>query len=331
MAKMEPSLDIVISWVDGQDPRLAAKRQDYAQGISRPASSSTRFAANDEIYYAIASILKYVAFCRRILIVTDQQQPAWLNAFAQEGLCAEDKIQIIDHRQLFQGYEQVLPTFNSLTIETMLWNIPDLSPQFIYLNDDFFFNAPASLSDFVQQQQLVVYGHWQSNTVKKFKYQLRRCLERYWGQKAEAKYSTAQMLSADLLGMSRYYAIHHRPHVLDKSLLAEYFAKHPQLLMQQIQHRFRDHSQFLPVGLANHLLILAQQAQLKADVAVAYLKPKDGLSTFLQQLAAAELKYGCIQSLDLFSPLQQQQLRSALVDKFSDCLPQVLIDQEDQK
>ena len=54
----EKQIDIVIAWVDGDEPLLKQKRARYQKTTSAAsdAISSTRFASNDEIYYNIASI-----------------------------------------------------------------------------------------------------------------------------------------------------------------------------------------------------------------------------------------------------------------------------------
>ena len=135
MSEMMQLVDVVIAWVDGNDPELKQKRMQYqANTQASDAVSDTRFASNHEIYYNIASILKYVPFCRHIYIVTDGQQPEWINDFVTEGICDAGKIRIVDHREIFAGYEQYLPTFNTRSIETMLWNIQGLSDYFFYLN-----------------------------------------------------------------------------------------------------------------------------------------------------------------------------------------------------
>ena len=69
-------IDFVIAWVDGSDPKHQAKRAQYSgQNVSAEAMLSTRFASDDEIYFSIASILKYVPYCGKIYVVTDQQKP----------------------------------------------------------------------------------------------------------------------------------------------------------------------------------------------------------------------------------------------------------------
>ena len=132
------NIDIVIAWVDGNDLELKKKRHKYLTGEdASDAVSATRFASNNEIYYNIASILKYVPFCRHIYVVADNQRPEFIDEFAAQGLCAVDKIRVVDHREIFRGFEEHLPTFNTRSIESMLWNIEGLSDYFIYVNDDF--------------------------------------------------------------------------------------------------------------------------------------------------------------------------------------------------
>ena len=86
MSEMMQPVDVVIAWVDGNDPKLKQKRMQY-QGKTQAsdAVSDTRFASNHEIYYNVASILKYVPFCRHIYIVTDGQQPQWIDDFVGYG------------------------------------------------------------------------------------------------------------------------------------------------------------------------------------------------------------------------------------------------------
>ncbi|WP_312532971.1 Stealth CR1 domain-containing protein [Acinetobacter variabilis] len=324
---MQQPLDIVIAWVDGNDVELQQKRLSYI-GQNQVKTEATRFASNNEIYYNIASILKYVPYVRHIYVVTDQQKPLWLDEFEQQGLAKKDQIKIIDHQVLFSGYRQYLPTFNSLSIEMMLWNIPDISPYFLYLNDDFFFNAPSTVEDFIIDDQVKIYGHWQSSKTLKMKFKWRDWLNKTLKKTPKAKYTIAQMLSADVVGLDRYFEIHHRPHVLVQQVLSTFFKEHPQLLIEQISPRFRSFYQLLPVGLSNHLCIQNQHAILLPDVQIAYLKNAEGIEAFKQALQQADIPYGCVQSLDQFTAQQTQQVMDALNAKFKDYLPLSLLGQE---
>ena len=76
---------------------------------------------------------------RTIWLVTDDQVPAAIDRPKAE----QENIRIVDHREIFRGYEQFLPTFNSYAIETMLWRIDGLADRFLYFNDDMMLVAQA--------------------------------------------------------------------------------------------------------------------------------------------------------------------------------------------
>ncbi|MCH7395026.1 stealth family protein [Acinetobacter dispersus] len=328
MSEMMQPVDVVIAWVDGNDPKLKQKRMQY-QGKTQAsdAVSDTRFASNHEIYYNVASILKYVPFCRHIYIVTDSQQPQWIDDFVTDGICEAGKIRIVDHREIFAGYEQYLPTFNTRSIETMLWNIQGLSDYFFYLNDDFFFNAPAQLEDILIDQKMVVYGHWQSSFALKAKLWYRQLLNQYFNKPIQPKHMIAQMLGADMLGFKKFFEIHHYPHAVDRNILRDYLLAHPEFLQKQIQYKFRSVAQINPISLMNHLKIKNNEALLKPDLEIAYLKNESSLSSFLHSLGNEQIKYGCMQSLDQLSTTAANQIYTALNQKLAGYLPQVLLAQ----
>lgn len=326
MSEMMQPIDVVIAWVDGNDPKLKQKRMQY-QGKTQAsdAVSDTRFASNHEIYYNVASILKYVPFCRNIYIVTDNQQPQWIDHFVKDCICESGKIRIVDHREIFLGYEQHLPTFNTRSIETMLWNIQGLSDYFFYLNDDFFFNAPAQLEDILVDQKMVIYGHWQSSLVLKAKLWCRQLLNQYFAKPIQPKHMIAQMLGADMLGFKKFFEIHHYPHAVDRKILQDYLLAHPKFLEKQIQYKFRSVEQINPISLMNHLKIKNNEALLKPDIEIAYLKNESSLNSFLQNLGNEQIKYGCMQSLDQLSATAANQIYATLNQKLAGYLPQVLL------
>ncbi|WP_367103272.1 capsular polysaccharide biosynthesis protein [uncultured Psychrobacter sp.] len=316
-------LDIVIAWVDGADPVLKQKRAHYQaeKSVASEATTATRFASDDEIYYNIASIIKYVPFCRHIYIVTDEQQPAFIHEFDDQGICAPDKVRIIDHKDIFRGYEQFLPTFNTRSIETMLWNIAGLSDHFIYMNDDFFFNQPVTLNDFLEDKEIIIHGHWRKSGAIQAKISYRKSLQKLFGTPVQPRHTVAQMLSAKILGMNKFFEIPHYPHVVDKHILKDYLLSHPKLLEQQIKYKFRDVAQVNPITLMNHLKIRNNEARLKPDIAINYLKNKNTVDTFINNLHNKSIKYGCIQSLDQLEAESYQSVRAAMIQKLSDFLP----------
>ena len=316
------NIDIVIAWVDGNDLELKKKRHKYLTGDdASDAVSATRFASNNEIYYNIASILKYVPFCRHIYVVADSQRPEFIDEFAAQGLCTADKIRVVDHQEIFRGFEEHLPTFNTRSIESMLWNIEGLSEYFIYLNDDFFFNAPAQVEDFLKTDSLVIYGHWQNSFALKVKLKYRQLMSRQFGKPIQPKHMIAQMLGADVLGFKKFFEIHHYPHIVDRHALKDYLLEHPQLLETQIKFKFRSVEQLNPISLMNHIKIQKQQAELKPDLELAYLKNQDSLNSFIAALHNPEIKYGCIQSLDQLDSDAVQKISTAMQEKLAGYLP----------
>ena len=320
------NIDIVIAWVDGNDLELKKKRHKFLTGEdASDAVSDTRFASNNEIYYNIASILKYVPFCRNIFIVTDNQKPEFINEFVEQGLCDSTKIRVVDHKEIFRNYEQYLPTFNTRSIESMLWNIEGLSDYFIYLNDDFFFNSPARIEDFIQNDNIVVYGHWQSCFALKAKLKYRQFLNTQFNKPIQPKHMIAQMLSADILGMNKFFEIHHYPHIVDRKILSEYLLSHSKRLDTQIKFKFRSVEQVNPITLMNHLKIQKNQAVLNPDIALAYLKNEQSLDSFIASSKDESIKYGCIQSLDQLNDVSADKISKIMLDKFENFLPKSLL------
>lgn len=323
----EKTVDVVIAWVDGADPTLKQKRELYKSGktVASDAMTATRFASDDEIYYNVASIIKYVPFCRHIYIVTDQQQPALIDEFAKQKICSADKIRIIDHKEIFTGYEAFLPTFNTRSIETMIWNIKGLSDYFIYMNDDFFFNQPVTITDFLDEEKLIIHGKWRKSTALNAKLNFRKSRFKLFGTPIQPRHTIAQMLSAKILGMDKFFEIHHYPHIVDKNILQTYWLHHPQLLNEQIKYKFRDVEQVNPITLMNHLKIQKSEAILKPDTSINYLKNEHSVESFINDLEDKSIKYGCIQSLDLLQPDLYEKISKAMRQKFSDYLPNAVI------
>jgi hypothetical protein len=111
------AIDVVIAWVDGRNPQHRAKRERYLAdpgGDAKPkraAHIEQRFSDNDEIRFCLRSIHNYAPCVHTIWLVTDNQVPTAIDRRRAE----RDNIRLVDHREIFRGYEQLLPTFNSLS------------------------------------------------------------------------------------------------------------------------------------------------------------------------------------------------------------------------
>ena len=125
-------IDLVIPWVDGNDPKwLAEKRAclKEEEGDGR----ANRFREWDNLEYLFRGIEKNLPWIRKIHFITWGHVPKWMKV-------NHPKLNIVKHTDYIP--KEYLPTYNSHVIELNLHRIPDLAEHFIYANDDTFFVAP---------------------------------------------------------------------------------------------------------------------------------------------------------------------------------------------
>ena len=85
-------IDVIITWVDGNDEALNAKRAAYItpeEANEKDIAAPTRYANRGEINWCIRSINKFMPWVRRIFLVTDGQNP---------DIQSRIPIEIIDHK-----------------------------------------------------------------------------------------------------------------------------------------------------------------------------------------------------------------------------------------
>mgnify|MGYP002621730129 CR=1 FL=1 len=325
------AIDAVVTWVDGSNPQHIKKRREAllmsGHHPDRPSNGTeeTRFSNLGEIYYCIASILKYAPFVRYIYVVADNQVPSHIQDFVKCGLCEAGKIRIVDHRTIFEGYEEFLPTFNSLSIELMLWRIPGLSEAFLYFNDDVFLNAPVSPDDFMDASgRMVVYGRPRSVWPRLLKYRLKKIKCFLKGRVPPAHFKTAQMHAARLFNLADYVEVGHTPHLMRRSVFREFFERHPQAVRRQLKPKFRTLDQFLPAGLPVHAAFRESNVELRRRQEV-YLKPSLVGPNQLDMIRNEHGLFGCAQSLDRFKPTDLRVFRTAMADKLAEYLPKAAL------
>ncbi len=306
----DASIDAVIAWVDGSDPAHRAKLEQAlaAHGMTRPrVAHATRFHDAGEIEFCVASILRHAPWIRRIHVVTDAQAPPLFQRIA--GTPLQDRIRLVDHRQIFAGFERYLPTFNSRAICSMLWRIPGLAPRYIYFNDDMSLLHPVQPSDFFRDDKVVTRGHWKRQAHASA---LGRAAG-WWKQHVARRPQrdnerAAQEYSAQLGGFRRdYYKMQHVPYPFVRSTLEEYFGRHPQVLERDLAYPFRRLGQFRAECLAAHLEIAAGRAILDNRLRVVQLKPGQQAPWRLRRKMAeaerdARTAFACVQSLDRAPP-----------------------------
>ncbi len=144
-------IDLVITWVDGQDP---AWRRRFEQALSQysyefPSEEfEVRYDSYDDLSVCLKSAEVFApGLFRKIWVVHDAVQKPAISAPGVECVSHEDIMP-----------PEILPTFNSLVIEAYLHRIPGLAEHFVYANDDFFFREPVSGETFFDGVKPKVYA-----------------------------------------------------------------------------------------------------------------------------------------------------------------------------
>jgi hypothetical protein len=315
------AIDAVVLWVDGSDPAHRAKLNRHLASLGRTpaAAAPTRFASVGEINYCLASLLRFAPFLRRIHVVTDAQVPPGFDAATRHT----DKLVLVDHRQVFAGHEDCLPTFNCRPIETLLHRIPGLAERFVYFNDDVIVIKPVGPEVFFDGPRPLLYGRYAPQPGQRWS----RRLGAWLGLRRErAGNADAQALAAQMLGpTARYFHAGHNPFALRRSTFERLYTEHPQWLRDNLRHRLRDARQYAPQSLANHAELQAGQALTRPDDACLYVKAASLSGVRLaRRLAAAEHDpkrvFACFQSLDE-APPSHQLLVLAWLDRVVGRLP----------
>lgn len=313
MKTIKQEVDAVITWVDGYDEAHRQKLADYLKnrGMVRTESSApTRYNQHDEIASCVCSILKFAPWIRNIYIVTDGQKPPIVDLLQTTPY--GNKIRLIDHSQIFSGYETYLPTFNSLTIASMLWRIDGMANQFICFCDDFSIIRPVQYDDFFRGDKMVLRGEWKTHYEQYWHRKWLRTMQKFLPfpiKMAEVNdHRHVQENAARLTGFDqRLFYVPHVPFPLKRETLAQHFDKNPQHLIDNISHPFRSREQFEIITLAHHLEIAQKKAVFDNQYTEVTINPAHHSQAKIEKkLAQAthneHVKFFCMQSIDEATP-----------------------------
>ena len=126
---MSSGIDIIIPWVDGNDPYWLRERSiaEKKYNINKQANSNVRYESWDNLQYIFRGIEKYMPWVDKIFLVTCGHVPDFLNI-------NNPKLRLVKHSEYMP--KEYLPTFNSNVIELNYHRIEELSDNFILFNDD---------------------------------------------------------------------------------------------------------------------------------------------------------------------------------------------------
>jgi hypothetical protein len=301
LSRLQPDptrIDAVITWVDGDDPAHKAKRLHYLgrakEELHENGTNPHRWACGDELQFCLRSIENHAPWIGSIFIVTDAQTPE----LSELSKALRAKIKIVDHREIFAGFEHVLPTFNSLAIESMMWRIDGLAEHFLYFNDDVFLTAPLKPRDVFSGECPLLRGKWVDNCAL--------------GTKPEDFEDPAlfhhfmQRNGATLAGFDAHqiFASAHVVHPLRVSVFADLFVRFEAAFLANISHRFRDISQFQPQSLHTGACLKAGQYGFATTADYLHIRtgvvedmPPEDVRDLLRKALSPQIKFLCINDL----------------------------------
>ncbi len=304
-------IDAVVTWVDGSDPAHQSKMLPFLNGktqVGHPGTNPVRFGSVGEITYCVLSILRFAPFVRNIFIVTDNQTPQVFEAVKKHFPARAKDIIVVDHQVIFDGYNEFLPTFNSISIETMLWRIPGLANNYIYFNDDTFLLRPTTPTDWFKQGRPVLRGKWCLAPYFRIWYDnlrmvfIRKILGRL-DYEPRHSFQVTQWISAKMSGFGfRYFLAGHTPHPMKRDILIGFFGEHIDHLLKNASSRFRHYYQFNIASLVYHLELKTGNSNFRKTV-VAYMQPrKRGHNYVTKKRKLFEkhnnIKFMCVQEME---------------------------------
>ena len=309
-------IDAVITWVDGSKPDYQRKLKEY---LTDNNTLKRQYFQANEINLCVASIVKYAPFIRKIFIVTDKQRP---NLDSIKHLVTLDKVEIIDHEEIFRENKDCLPTFNIRSIDALLFKIKNLSDKFIYFNDDMFLVKETSQEDWFINNKAVLTGVWaktyNKQVIKTISHRIKKFLN------VRPSFNAAQSKAANIVGFhDRYFKSYHcgRPQI--KSVIKSFYDTNPERLKNQIRYKFRDGRQYMPYSLCWHLLIKKNlYVESSTNRLVEITKSKILSAKKLENIligidSKADVKFLNIQDLNIATQETQQVFQNWFIKKLS--------------
>ena len=309
-------IDAVITWVDGSEPNYKLKLEE---NLKNKKIINRQYLQANEINFCVASIIKFAPFIRKIFIVTDKQKPKFSRIRHMVSL---EKIEIIDHEEIFRDNLDCMPSFNIRSIDALLFKIKNLSDKFIYFNDDMFLIKETTKEDWFKDNKAVLTGSWaktyNKQLIKNISHKIKNLLN------IRPSFNAAQSKAANIAGFhNKYFKSFHcgRPQI--KSVIKDFYDKNPERLTNQIRYKFRDGRQYIPYSLCWHLLIKENlYIESSTNKLVEINKSRNLSAIKLENIlksidSKAEVKFLNIQDLNMAEPETQQVFQNWFIKKLN--------------
>lgn len=307
-------IDVVYTWVDGNDPAWRSRQQKALHGldishseINETALSASRFVSHDELKYSLRSLAMYADWVRKIYVVTDGQTPSWLDI-------SNPRIQIVDHAEIFAD-TTALPVFNSHAIESQLHHIEGLADRYLYLNDDVFFGRPTTPSLF-----------FHSNGIAKF-FLSKAVLDLAGPSPRDLPVLAAAKNNREFISKRFDRVItqkfKHTPHPQLRSVLTQLEADEPAIFDRVMRSRVRHPDDLSIASALHHYYAYCQGLAVESDIAYAYVdlaRPDLDLALLRLRVKHHDFDALCLNSTSVEED-RMAELHQKMTDLLEDLFP----------
>ena len=135
-------IDFVVTWLDSSDPQWQEQYQLYKPTTKAADTGKGRYREMNIFQYWFRAVERYAPWVNKVYLVTNGKFPDWINKECS-------KLVLVKHEDYIP--KELLPTFNSCTIELHLHRIKGLSEHFVYFNDDILLNGPVTPKYFFKE------------------------------------------------------------------------------------------------------------------------------------------------------------------------------------
>ncbi|WP_281965790.1 stealth family protein [Serinicoccus marinus] len=294
-------VDVVYTWVDGDDPEHARRRARFSgQAPAGLAANASRYISHDELRYSLRSLHMYAPFVRHVYVVTDAQVPGWLDREARG-------ITVVDHRDIFD--DDALPTFNSHAIGTRLHHIAGLSDRYLYLNDDVFLARPVTAETFFHGNGIarVAFSPFQLGVGDLIP-----------GEVApNSAGKNVRALLAESFGRGITHKFKHAPHPQIREVMLELEQAYPEAVGATTRSRFRSPADVGFAATLHHHYALLTGRAVPADIAMRYVDvgAPDAAERLARLEAGPPVDTFCLNDLDT-----PEEARAAVQEMMRDFL-----------
>ena len=251
----DTAIDIVIPWVDGNDPAWQAEKAKFSNSTGD--NRAIRYRDWDNLQYVFRGIEKFLPWVRTVHFITWGHLPAWMNPDCP-------KLHIVNHKDYIPV--EYLPTYNSHVLELNMHRIEGLAENFIYTNDDIYFLRPIASTEYFQDgkpvdtaiQNVLQFhrrdgiDHIVANDLicLNQNFQKKQCIRANRKNWFSSNYGVGGLQNLYLMPLANFtgFVDYHMPNAYAKHTFEEVWAKESEILKETSAHKVRtsaDVSQWL--------------------------------------------------------------------------------------